>query len=172
MERRTMDETTASDVRDVMRQAAADFLDTDMADGDLMTCTYTLAAGFRSLDTGTVTTQDGLPAFTEPAPGLTDLLTAARAAIPALDLLGDFIGNTFAGKIGIPAFDRCAVILALKTAIAKADAEPGEAGDLASLADYLLEGASEHDAGGAVDLPGRARQVAAKLRELTAPQGR
>jgi hypothetical protein len=49
------------------------------------------------------------------------LLPAARAAIPALILLGDFIGNTFDGKVGIPAFDRCAVIWALKTAIAQAE---------------------------------------------------
>ena len=56
-----MDETTASDVRDAMRQAAAEYLDTCPADGDLSTCAYTLAAGFRDLDTGTVTTGDGLP---------------------------------------------------------------------------------------------------------------
>lgn len=62
-----MDETTASDVRAMMRQAASGYLDTDMADSGLMTCTYTLAAGFRDLDTGTVTTKDGLPAFTEDA---------------------------------------------------------------------------------------------------------
>lgn len=54
-----------------------------------------------------------------------DLLAAARAALPALVLLGDFIGNTFDGKVGIPAFNRCAVILALKTAIADAEALPG-----------------------------------------------
>ena len=50
--------------------------------------------------------------------------------------------------------------------------EPGETGGLADLADYLDEGADEHDAGGAVDLPGRARLVAAKLREMPGQQGR
>ena len=47
--------------------------------------------------------------------------------------------------------------------------EPGKAGSLVDLADYLDEGADEHDAGGAVDLPGRARLVAAKLREMPSP---
>lgn len=42
---------------------------------------------------------------------------AARAALPALVLLGDFIGNTFEGKTGIPAFDRCRIILDLKRAL-------------------------------------------------------
>jgi hypothetical protein len=58
-------------------------------------------------------------------PAIADLLTAARAVIPVLDLLGDFIGNTFDGKVGVPAFDRCAVILALKTAIANAESISG-----------------------------------------------
>jgi hypothetical protein len=54
-------------------------------------------------------------------PTMPDLQAAARAAIPALVLLGDFIGNTFDGKVGIPAFDRCGVILALREALAKAE---------------------------------------------------
>ena len=48
---------------------------------------------------------------------------AARRALPALELLGDFIGNTFGGKTGIPAFDRCQVILDLKTALARDDGQ-------------------------------------------------
>jgi hypothetical protein len=44
--------------------------------------------------------------------------------------------------------------------------EPGESGGLVGLADYLEEGAADYDAGGAVDLPGRVRLVAGKLREL------
>ena len=53
-----------------------------------------------------------------------DLPTAARAALPALELLGDYIGNTFAGGHGYPAFDRCQVILDLKRAIEAAEAPP------------------------------------------------
>lgn len=49
--------------------------------------------------------------------------------------------------------------------------EPGEAGDLVSLAAYLEEGAGEHDAGGAVDLPGRARLAAGALRKLAGVRG-
>jgi hypothetical protein len=45
------------------------------------------------------------------------LAAAARAAVPALELLGDYIGNTFEGKVGYPAFDRCQIILDLKRAI-------------------------------------------------------
>lgn len=63
-----MDETTASDVRAAMREAANQFLDTDMSDGSLHEIAYTLAAGFRDLDTGTVLTEDCRPAFTEDAP--------------------------------------------------------------------------------------------------------
>ena len=50
--------------------------------------------------------------------------------------------------------------------------ESGETGGLADLADYLDEGVDEHDAGGAVGLPGRARLAAAKLREMPGQQGR
>jgi len=56
-----------------------------------------------------------------------DLLAAAQAALPALVLLGDYIGNAFAGKTGIPAFDRCAVIDDLKNAIAAAEFDRAEA---------------------------------------------
>jgi hypothetical protein len=47
------------------------------------------------------------------------LAAAAGDALPALCLLGDFIGNTFPGKIGYPAFDRCAIILNLRNALAR-----------------------------------------------------
>lgn len=57
----------------------------------------------------------------------TELSEAARAALPALVLLGDFIGNTFEGKVGIPAFDRCAVILALKQALGQLPGLPEKA---------------------------------------------
>ena len=49
-----------------------------------------------------------------------ELLDALRACIDPLILLGDHIGNTHPGKLGIPAFDRCAVIGAARAAIAKA----------------------------------------------------
>ena len=74
---------------------------------------------------------------------LTDLLAAARAVVPALELLGDFIGNTFDGKPGIPAFDRCAVILALRDALATAESIAGEAGRAGGLADYPGTAAGE-----------------------------
>lgn len=54
----------------------------------------------------------------------TELLEAARATLPALMLLGDFIGNEFSGKVGIPPFDRCAIILALRDSIAKIEVQP------------------------------------------------
>ena len=83
------------------------------------------------------------PAAEGGQPATTELLAAARAAIPALVLLGDFIGNTFDGKAGIPAFDRCAVILALRKGLAKAGSVPGETGGLPSLADLPAEDAEE-----------------------------
>jgi hypothetical protein len=60
--------------------------------------------------------------------GMADLVAAGRAALPALILLGDFIGNTYGGKTGIAAFDRCEVITNLRTAI---DAAEGAAPDAA-----------------------------------------
>jgi hypothetical protein len=60
-----MDETTASDVRAAMREAANQYLDTDMADDSKLEALYTLAAGFRDLDTGTVLTADGRRAFAD-----------------------------------------------------------------------------------------------------------
>lgn len=50
-----------------------------------------------------------------------DLIAALRATIPALVLLGDYIGNEHKGKIGIPAFDRCAIIGQAKDAIDHAE---------------------------------------------------
>jgi len=83
-ERGTAGETTAGEVRARMRRAAAEYLDTGMPDGGLMDCLDVLAAGFRALDTGTVTTQDGRPAFTGdslPGPG-TALFTRSEAGCP------------------------------------------------------------------------------------------
>ena len=63
------DEMTAADVRAAMREASAAFLDSDsLEDASLSGCAHTLATGFRDLDTGTVTTVDGWPAFTDDAP--------------------------------------------------------------------------------------------------------
>ncbi|MHB1869631.1 MAG: hypothetical protein ACYCT1_02085 [Steroidobacteraceae bacterium] len=50
-----------------------------------------------------------------------DLVASLRATIPALVLLGDYIGNEHKGKAGIPAFDRCAIIGQAKGAIAHAE---------------------------------------------------
>lgn len=50
-----------------------------------------------------------------------DLAAAVQAAFPALTLLGDYIGNGFAGKTGIPAFDLCALNYALNRALAVED---------------------------------------------------
>jgi hypothetical protein len=50
-----------------------------------------------------------------------DLVAALRASLPALVLLGDYIGNAHKGKIGIPAFDRCAIIGQAKDAIEHAE---------------------------------------------------
>jgi hypothetical protein len=50
-----------------------------------------------------------------------DLIVALRATIHALVLLGDYIGNEHKGKIGIPAFDRCAIIGQAKDAIDHAE---------------------------------------------------
>ena len=50
-----------------------------------------------------------------------DLIVSLREAIPALVLLGDYIGNEHQGKVGIPAFDRCAIIEQAKDAIAQAE---------------------------------------------------
>jgi len=84
-ERGTAGEATAGDVRAGMRQAAAEYLDTAMEGGGLMDCLDVLAAGFRALDTGTVTTGDGRPAFTEdarPGPGIA-LFTRSEAGCRA-----------------------------------------------------------------------------------------
>jgi hypothetical protein len=62
-----MAETTAGDVRAAMREAANLYLDTSMEDGGKLAALDTLALGFRDLDTGTVLTADGRPAFTEDA---------------------------------------------------------------------------------------------------------
>ena len=50
-----------------------------------------------------------------------DLIASLRATIPALVLLGDYIGNEHKGKIGIPSFDRCAIIGQAKDAIEHAE---------------------------------------------------
>ena len=50
-----------------------------------------------------------------------DLIASLRATLPALVLLGDYIGNEHKGKIGIPAFDRCAIIGQAKDAIEHAE---------------------------------------------------
>lgn len=50
-----------------------------------------------------------------------DLIASLRATIPALVLLGDHIGNEHKGKIGIPAFDRCAIIGQAKDVIEHAE---------------------------------------------------
>jgi hypothetical protein len=49
-----------------------------------------------------------------------DLLEAAEAALPALVLLGNYIGNAWGGGGGIEAFDRTDLLGSLKAAIAKA----------------------------------------------------
>jgi hypothetical protein len=73
--RHQTEETTAGDVRAAMRAAAAEFLDTIMENGGKEDVLYTLAAGFRDLDTGTVLTEDGQRAFTEDAtPGVVHVL--------------------------------------------------------------------------------------------------
>jgi hypothetical protein len=46
------------------------------------------------------------------------LLAALKETITPLILLGDYIGNEWEGKIGIPAFDRCAIIGRVRVAIA------------------------------------------------------
>jgi hypothetical protein len=48
------------------------------------------------------------------------LLAAARQATTPLELLGDYIGNTFDGRVGYAPFDRCAILLELRRAIAAA----------------------------------------------------
>ncbi len=50
-----------------------------------------------------------------------DLIASLRATLPVLVLLGDYIGNEHKGKIGIPAFDRCAIIGQAKDAIEHAE---------------------------------------------------
>jgi hypothetical protein len=52
----------------------------------------------------------------------TELLTAMRAALPALILLGNYIGNEYDGGVGIPAFDRCGIIAGLNAAITNSEA--------------------------------------------------
>lgn len=70
---------------------------------------------FRLYPADGVTNADPKAADLPPVP---DLATAARAALPALELLGDYIGNTFPGKApAYPAFDRCQIILDLKRAL-------------------------------------------------------
>jgi hypothetical protein len=50
-----------------------------------------------------------------------DLLAALEATVTPLIRLGDFIGNEDAGGVsGLGAFDRCAIILKVHAAIAKA----------------------------------------------------
>jgi hypothetical protein len=49
---------------------------------------------------------------------LMTLLAALRETITPLILLGDYIGNEWEGKTGIPAFDRCAIIGRVRAAIA------------------------------------------------------
>jgi hypothetical protein len=74
----------------------------------------------RSAPTLAQQTQYMVDAVNNPVPrsaAPASLADAARAALPALVLLGDFIGNTFEGKTGIPAFDRCRIILDLKRAL-------------------------------------------------------
>jgi hypothetical protein len=79
----TRDETTAADVRERMREAAAAFLDSDdLDDASLFDCADTLAAGFRDLDTGTVLTAGGLPAFTDDAPVQLEALDRFQADQP------------------------------------------------------------------------------------------
>ena len=64
-----MDEITASDVRAAMREAARQYLDTSMEEGGKEEALYTLASGFRALDTGTARTKDGRCAFDEDEDG-------------------------------------------------------------------------------------------------------
>lgn len=44
-------------------------------------------------------------------------LAVLREVLPPLILLGDYIGNEFAGKVGIEPFDRCAIIGRVRDAI-------------------------------------------------------
>lgn len=46
------------------------------------------------------------------------LIAAAQATIVPLVRLGDFIGNEDGGANGLPAFDRCAILLELRAALA------------------------------------------------------
>ena len=48
-----------------------------------------------------------------------ELAEALRATLPALILLGDFIGNTFDGTVGIEPFDRCEIISQARLALSK-----------------------------------------------------
>ena len=48
---------------------------------------------------------------------LAQALSALERTLPPLILLGDYIGNEFAGKVGIEAFDRCAIIGAVRDAL-------------------------------------------------------
>lgn len=55
-----------------------------------------------------------------------ELLEALRACVIPLERLGDFVGNTDKGGVsGLGPFDRCAILLAVRDALAKA--ERGEA---------------------------------------------
>lgn len=44
-------------------------------------------------------------------------LDALNAALPALIHLGNFMGNEFAGAVGLEAYDRCAIIAAIRAAL-------------------------------------------------------
>lgn len=51
-----------------------------------------------------------------------ELLEALRACVIPLERLGDFVGNTDKGGVsGLGPFDRCAILLAARDALAKAD---------------------------------------------------
>ncbi len=50
-----------------------------------------------------------------------EMLEACRSALPALIHLGNFVGNDFSGAIGLAPYDRCAIIGAIRAAIAKAE---------------------------------------------------
>lgn len=111
-----MDETTAADVRAAMREASAAFLDTDMNAGGLIEAAYTLASGFRDLDTGTVLTGNGRRVFTEDATPQTVYVlryshyhgddidvyaTSEAASAAAADLARQFWGKA-AGTMNAP----------------------------------------------------------------------
>jgi hypothetical protein len=67
------------------------------------------------------------------------LLAALEEVIIPLILLGDYIGNEWEGKTGIPAFDRCAIIGRVRDAIASANSEQPVAKWDESLPEKLAE---------------------------------